>query len=45
MYIEIKCEHCGAEYTIEYDEDSETMAPEYCPFCGELIIDLDTSDE
>lgn len=34
---EIQCEHCDAEFTIQYDEDKNKLI--LCPFCGASLED------
>jgi len=35
------CEQCGAEYSLQTDED---MTAEFCPFCSEPIEILEWND-
>lgn len=41
------CGECDSEFTIKYHEDRAESDPAYCPFCGEMLIDIDdyTEDE
>ena len=45
---EEKCNNCGAEYTLSFDNDFD-FAPIYCPFCGEehddYILEEDELEE
>jgi len=37
MENSLECNHCGAEYSLHYDEDQfglEEGDPLFCPFCG-----------
>ena len=39
------CDNCSSEFTIKYDEDQTEDKPSFCPFCAEMIIDVDEYDE
>ncbi len=40
----IECITCGAEATIDYDEDQINEDPNYCPFCGSSYIEDELDD-
>jgi len=39
------CDNCESEFTIRYDEEQAADAPHYCPFCAEMIVDVDELNE
>lgn len=40
------CDACGSEFTIRYDENQCEDDPHFCPFCGEMLVDVeDVSDD
>lgn len=41
----MECITCGAEATIDYDEDQINEDPNYCPFCGSSYIEDELDDD
>ena len=39
------CEACSSEFTIRYDENKCEDDPQYCPFCGEYLIETEDFDD
>ena len=39
------CDNCGSEFTIKYDENQAEDSPHYCPFCCEMIVDIDEIED
>ena len=39
------CDNCESEFTIKYDEEATESDPQFCPFCAEMIVDVDKLDE
>lgn len=39
------CDNCDSKFTIKYDEEMVPDAPHFCPFCAEMIVDVDNLDE
>ena len=39
------CDNCDSEFTVKYDEESTDDDPHFCPFCGEMLIDIDEVDD
>jgi hypothetical protein len=39
------CDNCESEFTIRYDEEQAADEPHYCPFCAEMIVDVDELNE
>tara|TARA_B100001287_G_scaffold228069_1_gene198140 strand:+ start:518 stop:676 length:159 start_codon:yes stop_codon:yes gene_type:complete len=37
----ILCNSCDASYTVSFEMDEGFYTPNYCPFCGEEIIDAE----
>jgi DNA-directed RNA polymerase subunit RPC12/RpoP len=32
-----RCESCGSEYGLRWDEEESEYKPEFCPFCSEEV--------
>jgi hypothetical protein len=44
-YIETSCHSCESIFAIEFKkEDVSVDLPKHCPFCGEVIEDLEELD-
>jgi hypothetical protein len=43
--VKHSCDNCDSVFTIKYDEEMVPDAPHFCPFCAEMIIDVDNLDE
>ena len=39
------CDNCESEFTIRYEEDSVADSPHYCPFCAEMIVDVEEIED
>lgn len=39
------CDNCDSEFTIKYNEENVADDPHYCPFCAEMIVDVDNLDD
>lgn len=39
------CYNCESEFIIKYDVDSCEDDPQYCPFCAERMIEIDSEEE
>jgi DNA replicative helicase MCM subunit Mcm2 (Cdc46/Mcm family) len=39
------CDNCDSVFTIKYDEENTESDPSFCPFCAEMIVDVDKIDE
>ena len=39
------CDNCGSEFTVKYNEEAVEDAPHYCPFCCEMIVDIDEFED
>jgi DNA replicative helicase MCM subunit Mcm2 (Cdc46/Mcm family) len=39
------CDNCDSEFVIKYDEEQTDSDPGFCPFCAEMIVDVDNLDE
>ena len=35
------CDACASEFTIHYDENQCEDDPHFCPFCGEMLVDVE----
>lgn len=36
----IDCNNCGLKFALTYDQEEIDDAPDYCPFCGDLVEDV-----
>ena len=36
---DLTCDNCDSMYTVTFKEEDTTGYPEYCPFCGESIVE------
>ena len=43
--VKHSCDNCDSVFTIKYDEEEVADIPHYCPFCAEMIVDIDELDE
>ena len=43
--VKHSCDNCGSNFTIRFDEDQVEDNPSFCPFCAEMIVDIDELDE
>lgn len=41
----MECTTCGADTTIDYDEDQISEEPNYCPFCGSSYISNELDED
>lgn len=41
-YMRVSCPNCESQYAIDFLLSSVNGTPEYCPFCGEEIPEVDT---
>lgn len=39
------CDNCDSDFTIKYDEESVEDSPQFCPFCGEILIDFEKIED
>lgn len=39
------CSQCDSVFSINYDPDYTEDDPQYCPFCAEMIVDIDEYTE
>lgn len=39
------CDNCDSEFTVKYDEEKVEDTPQFCPFCGELLIDFEKIED
>jgi hypothetical protein len=39
------CETCDSSFTLKYDVEETDADPGFCPFCGEMIIEYESSDD
>jgi hypothetical protein len=39
------CSQCDSTFSILYDLEHTEDDPHYCPFCAEMIVDIDELDE
>ncbi len=39
------CEECSSEFTIRYDDEQTEDSPHFCPFCGEMMVDVEDFEE
>jgi hypothetical protein len=39
------CDNCSSEFTIKYDKDQVEDNPSFCPFCAEMIVDVEDLNE
>jgi len=37
--IHHKCDECGSEFSIKFNENEVEDSPHLCPFCGTYILD------
>lgn len=45
MTVNHSCDECGSEFTIKYDQELCEDDPQYCPFCGEMLIEFESVDD
>jgi hypothetical protein len=43
--VKHSCDNCDSVFTIKYDEEEVADSAHYCPFCAEMIVDVDELDE
>lgn len=39
------CDNCDSEFYLKYDSEQVEDDPSYCPFCGELLIEFEITDD
>ena len=39
------CDNCDSEFTIKYDIDTCDDDPQFCPFCGEMLIEFESVED
>jgi DNA replicative helicase MCM subunit Mcm2 (Cdc46/Mcm family) len=39
------CDNCDSDFTVKYDEEYVEDSPQFCPFCGEFLIDFEKIED